>query len=206
MIYCILLTEISENIPLYSPAKSEACLERMFDVKETKYHICPKHCRLFPLNSVDPCKCNALQFKQNGNPIETMSYFPLSRQLAMFIADPYIRESIHEKVSHEADPGILTDIFNGSIYQSFKPTLFRNQSSTNLDLAVSLFVDGFTPFKGGNSRLTIVHLVLLSLPPLERQVSTIIFYYSTIYYYFLYSFTITYTILYCHQIDTRHKT
>ncbi|KAI7849599.1 hypothetical protein BDC45DRAFT_593635 [Circinella umbellata] len=64
-----IMKEGFENIPLYLPAKSEARLERIFDVKETKYRICPKHCRLFPLNSVDPCKCNALQFKQNGNPM-----------------------------------------------------------------------------------------------------------------------------------------
>ncbi|KAG2223175.1 hypothetical protein INT45_011521 [Circinella minor] len=173
---------VSENVPLYSPAKSEARLECMFNnVKETKYRICPKHCRLFPMNSTDPCKCNASQFKQNGNPIETMSYFPLSRQLEMFIADTDIRESIYEKINYEAEPGMLTDIFDGSIYQKLKPTLFPNQLPTNIDLAVSLFVDGFTPFKGGNSHLTIVHLVFLSLPPLERlllfhiQVYTVIF-------------------------------
>ncbi|KAG2214170.1 hypothetical protein INT45_008584 [Circinella minor] len=141
-----IMKEGFENVPIYSPAKSEARLERMFNVKETKYRICPKHCRLFPVNSTDPCKCNASQFKQNGNPIETMSYFPLSRQLAMFIANIDIRESIYEKVNYEADPGMLTDIFDGSIYQKLKPTLFPNRSPTNIDLAVSLFVDGYKAF------------------------------------------------------------
>ncbi|KAG2216517.1 hypothetical protein INT45_002651 [Circinella minor] len=78
-----------------------------------------------------------------------MPYFPLRRQLAYMIADSDIRTSILDTVTLQPlEPGeeVVTDITD-----------------------VSLFVDGFTPFKGsGNSRMTIVHLVLLSLSPKER--------------------------------------
>ena len=78
----------------------------------------------------------------------TMSYFPLARQLASLIANKGVRENISHAVNFETEGGALMDIFNGSVYQSFKDTLFQNQSPNQLDLAVSLFIDGSTPFKG----------------------------------------------------------
>ena len=158
--------------PLFSPAKSEAHLEKMFDLQETEYCICPGHCRLFPLNSMDDCSCGKEQFLSSGKPVASMSYFPLRRQLAYMIADSDIRTSILDTVTLqplESGKEVLTDITDGTVYRTLKAHLFQNQTETNLSLAVSLFVDGFTPFKGsGNSRMTIVHLVLLSLSPKER--------------------------------------
>ncbi|KAG2216592.1 hypothetical protein INT45_001980 [Circinella minor] len=90
-----------------------------------------------------------------------MSYFPLARQLAYFIANNDIRSSLYQTMTQEHSPGMLKDIFDGSVYKELKPSLFSNQSMDDLDLAVSLFIDGFAPFKGGNSKMTIVHIVYL---------------------------------------------
>ncbi|KAG2219652.1 hypothetical protein INT45_012353 [Circinella minor] len=71
-------------------------------------------------------------------------------------------------MTQEHSPGMLKDIFEGSVYKELKPNLLPNQSMDALDLAISLFIDGFSPFNGGNSKITIVHIVFLSLPPNER--------------------------------------
>ena len=163
-------TKKIDKIPLFSPAKSEARLERMFKLKETKYRMCPNRCRLFPQFSNHPCKCKEKQFNPNGKPIATMSYFPLARQLAYFIANNDIRSSLYQTMTQEHSPGMLKDIFDGSVYKELKPNLFPNQSMDDLDLAISLFIDGFASFKGGSSKMTIVHIVFLSLPPNERLV------------------------------------
>ncbi|KAG2216785.1 hypothetical protein INT45_009672 [Circinella minor] len=97
-----------------------------------------------------------------------MSYFPLARQLAYFIANNDIRSSLYQTMTQEHSPGMLKDIFDGSVYKELKPNLFPNQSMDDLDLAISLFIDGFAPFEGGSSKMTIVHIVFLSLPPNER--------------------------------------
>ncbi|KAI9247955.1 hypothetical protein BDA99DRAFT_542685 [Phascolomyces articulosus] len=76
-----IMSDEFDPIPLFSPAKSEAHLEHMFDIKETK-------------------------------------------QLATFVADDDVRESIIQKVNYEAKPRTLTDVFDGSVYQTLKPTLF----------------------------------------------------------------------------------
>ena len=83
-------------------------------------------------------------------------------------------------MTQEHSPGMLKDIFDGSVYKELKPSLFSNQSMDDLDLAVSLFIDGFAPFKGGNSKMTIVHIVFLSLPPNERL--AFIFFFCIMYF------------------------
>ena len=123
----------------------------------------PKGCHLFPQGSNDECSCGEQQFKSNGKPVETISYFPLARQLSNLIADTATREMIQDL--HELEPGQMNDIFDGSIYKKFKSTIFQNEQDT---IAISLFVDGFAPFKGGEAKMTIVHVILLSLPPMER--------------------------------------
>ena len=136
-----------DGMSLYTPAKCEGTLEKMFDLQEQKYHICPKHCRLFPIGSNDLCDCLEPQFKPNGKPRMTMSYFPLARQLTSLVANGSIRKSISDAVKFDPEHGALTDIFDGTVYKSFKNTLFPNVSPNKLDLVVSLFIDGFTPFK-----------------------------------------------------------
>ncbi|KAG2223481.1 hypothetical protein INT45_001229, partial [Circinella minor] len=149
--------------PLLSPKTSENRLGKLFQLDETVYWICPKRCRLFPQVLNDECSCGEQQFKSNGKPVETMSYFPLGRQLSNLIADKETREMIQDV--HEPEPGQMNDIFDGSVYKKLKSTIFQNEQDT---IAISLFVDGFAPFKGGDAKMTIVHVVLLSLPPMER--------------------------------------
>ncbi|KAI9488090.1 hypothetical protein BDB00DRAFT_849944 [Zychaea mexicana] len=77
--------------------------------------MCPKGCRLFPLGSRDPCSCEATQFKSNGSPIKTMSYFPFAKQLSAFVADDRTRALLSE-TPQETEEGVSTDIFDGSVY------------------------------------------------------------------------------------------
>ena len=168
MINNLLITDnvqnhILDKKPLLSPKTSENRLGKIFQLDERVYWICPKRCRLFPQGSNDECSCGEQQFKSNGKPVETMSYFPLARQLSNLIADTATCEMIQDL--HEPEPGQMNDIFDGSIYKKFKLTIFQNEQDT---IAISLFVDGFAPFKGGEAKMTIVHVVLLSLPPMER--------------------------------------
>ena len=151
-------------MPLFSPQKCESRMDKLFDLQETKYRVCPNGCRLFPQGSTDPCLCEAVQFRPNGTPIKTMPYFPLAKQLSAFVADDNTRDLLLQ-TGQQTEEGIMTDIFDGSVYQACKQELFP----TDMDIALSLFIDGFSAFKGSNnSKMTILHVVILSLPPLER--------------------------------------
>ena len=93
-----------------------------------------------------------------------MPYFPLAKQLSAFVADDRTCALLSE-TPQETEEGVLTDIFDGSVYQDRKHEIFPNVN----DIAVSMFIDRFSAFKGSNnSKMTILHIVIMSLPPLER--------------------------------------
>ncbi|KAG2216487.1 hypothetical protein INT45_001813 [Circinella minor] len=118
--------------PLLSPKTSENRLGKLFQLDETVYRICLKRCHLFPQGSYDECSCGEQQFKSNGKPVETMSYFPLGRQLSNLIADKETCEMIQDV--HEPEPRQMNDIFdvlvaiipgdhNGDLFSFLTPLL-----------------------------------------------------------------------------------
>ena len=174
-----LLRNILEQ-QLFSPSVTENTMATLLGVQEDKYRVCPKNCRLFPKSNTDPCSCGTDQFKdtQNTKPIKTMTYFPLARQIACIAAVKDNFLSLQRTAAKHASANRpMMDIFDGSVIQEKLKHLFpanpqpkvlpTGERLPHLDLAVSLFIDGFTKY-GSRSRMTIVHLVLLSLPPKER--------------------------------------
>lgn len=156
---CTITKKDIARVPLLSPYKTESNLGKLFDLQEVKYRMCPKGCRLFPKGSSSPCTCEAPQFKSNGQPIKAMSYFPLAKQLSSFVAIKDTRDMLKE-TPPPVGQGVMTDIFHGSVYQGLKDELFIS----NLDIVVSLYIDGFRTFNGGNANMTILHIVIMSLP------------------------------------------
>ena len=93
--------------PLLLPKTSENRLGKLFQLDETVYRICLKRCHLFPQGSYDECSCGEQQFKSNGKPVETISYFPLGRQLSNLIADKETHKMIQDV--HEPEPGQMNE-------------------------------------------------------------------------------------------------
>lgn len=96
------------------------------------------------------CSCGQPRYKQPNTPAETMLYLPLSRQLAAMIANDNIREMLLYRANRqEAIPGDVSDIFDGQFYQRLTRTRSIADDSfmfsNDLDLAISLFVDGSRP-------------------------------------------------------------
>ena len=164
---------------LYSPYLTEK-LMTTHSVKSKLYRVCPKGCRMFPPNSTENCSCGEPQFKEGtaNIPIKTMSYFPLAKQLSAHVADLNFQRQVHEyfvqqyatsannNAATTPSKRVYKDITNGSVYQNLRSTYFTE--STNLSLG--LFIDGFTLTRGAKVSLTIVHVVILSLPPTERYI------------------------------------
>ena len=146
-------------------------------VKSKLYRVCPKGCRMFPPNSTENCSCGEPQFKEGtaNVPIKTMSYFPLAKQLSSHVANLSFQRQVHEYFVQQyatttntaaTTPSgrVYKDITDGSVYQNLRSTYFTE--STNLSLG--LYVDAFTLTRGAKVSLTIVHVVIMSLPPTER--------------------------------------
>ena len=155
--------------PLLTPYKAEKTIMQIYPIKGKSYDICKKGCKLF---SVDEYVCNFCGENRYKNPTQkipknTMTYLPLSSQLATFISNREIRELLQYRARRSLpENGIKTDIFDGESFQSISH-LFSGE----LDIALSLFLDGFQPFNKSKFSMTIVHLIILNLPPFQRYVT-----------------------------------
>lgn len=70
-----------------------------------------------------------------------------------------------EYVQGEVDT--YSDVFYGSAYQQCQKELFNR----DYDIALAILTDGFYPFKGSSSQMTIIHVAVLSPPPETRYES-----------------------------------
>ncbi|KAG2215776.1 hypothetical protein INT45_012494 [Circinella minor] len=61
------------------------------------------------------------------------------------------------------EDGVREDIFDGNVYKKQK-SLFKG----DMDIAISLYIDGFAPFNKGKTSMTIFNIILLNLSPKER--------------------------------------
>jgi hypothetical protein len=89
-----------------------------------------------------------------------MKYLPLSQQLALLLYNKKTREDLSYRsdfqLSNEYD-----DILSGSHYQSLKDELFASE----YDIAVGLFVDGFSASSKPGMTLTMVNVVVYNYHP-----------------------------------------
>ena len=104
-----------------------------------------------------------------------MSYFPLAKQLSAHVADPTFRDQVHTYFCQQQaiattnartalSSRVYKDITDGSVYQNLR----RSHFAQSVNLSLALYIDGFTLTRGAKVSMTIVHLVIMSLPPSER--------------------------------------
>ncbi|KAG2216617.1 hypothetical protein INT45_000417, partial [Circinella minor] len=89
----------------------------------------------------------------------TVQQLPLIEQLALFIQDNETRSLLlHRSERQASEKGVYCDIYDGKNYKKLKKDgLF----SGNLDIAISIYTDGFTAL---DKQLTIIHIINFNLP------------------------------------------
>ena len=93
-----------------------------------------------------------------------MLYMPLAEQIAALISNDTRREKLMNLMERESEEdGVREDIFDGNVYKKQK-SLFKG----DMDIAISLYIDGFAPFNKGKTSMTIFNIILLNLSPKER--------------------------------------
>ena len=94
-------------------------------------------------------------------PIATKSYLPIAKQLATYVAHKHNREKLRHGVDVDSQKEVYKDIFDGAAIKGLKDWNEEN-------IALSVYVDGFQPFIYSTVSMTIVLVIILSLPPTER--------------------------------------
>lgn len=91
-----------------------------------------------------------------------MAQLPLSAQLAALLYDLKCRQALRYCANHKSN-GTSRDVFDGGAYLEKKDELFPCE----VDIAISISVDGFNTNKTGSS-LWIIHATILNFSPQAR--------------------------------------
>ncbi|KAG2215491.1 hypothetical protein INT45_012086 [Circinella minor] len=132
--------------PILSKHMVETKITEMYPVKPVYYDYCPNGCRLYMDYISVACPCGLQRYKTTNLPnlraVSSMLYMPLAQQLAALIESDSKREHLMTLSNRESEEsGVQEDFFDGDVYKTQR-SLFNG----DLDIAISLFIDGFAPF------------------------------------------------------------
>ena len=157
--------------PLHSHYRSKKLLENEYPVIPIKYDICSKGCMMYQKDDgLTRCTyCNRPRFSSkhdtdgNKKPERTMIQLPLMDQLAALIKNEKTRGDLMYRA--ELPPqtaGVYKDVFDGNAYNELRD---HGCFEGKLDIAIALYTDGFIVKE---QPLTIIHVIILNLPPSIR--------------------------------------
>ncbi|KAG2224763.1 hypothetical protein INT45_005287 [Circinella minor] len=123
--------------PLLSHHLSKKLMENTYPIKPKLYDCCRKGCMMFQRVSKKE-KCD-------------------------FCNEPRSREELLYRSKYQSVSGNYSDVFDGNTYKNLKKD---GHFSNPMDIAISLYTDGFTLFN--KQQLTIIHVVVLNIDPIRR--------------------------------------
>jgi hypothetical protein len=133
-----------------------------------KYAVCKNGCKLFNdtqnITRRYRCPtCNIHVYNTSLQPRRTMNMLPLTQQLMLLVYKANTRQDLLYRANYLPDDS-YDSIFSGSLYQAQKHRLFRNI----YDIAIGLYVDGFTAPNKSSHSLTMINVVVYNYRPSIR--------------------------------------
>jgi hypothetical protein len=117
----------------------------------------------FTTDSVYCNHCSRPRYNDERKPYRTIKYLPLAHQLALLLNDKKTRQDLTYRSNYQASDQ-HDDILSGTHYQSLKNDLFANE----FDIAIGLYVDGFSAASKPSMSLTMVNVVIFNYHPSIR--------------------------------------
>ena len=137
-----------------------------FPLQSKVCDVCLNGCQMFTDDTTVCSYCEESRFKPNTTePRAAMRQLPLSGQLGIMISRDETRNLLkYPFTREEPDEGVLRDIFDGDVWK-------RAAISSDDHIAISLFVDGFNPFKRGGRTMTMVVAIDSTFHPSIGKIS-----------------------------------
>ncbi|EIN11344.1 hypothetical protein PUNSTDRAFT_111539 [Punctularia strigosozonata HHB-11173 SS5] len=132
-------------------------------------------CFVGPHSALDACPyCGQSRHDAAGHPCSQLPYLPLTPCLKAFLECPNMAKEMQYHVSkHSHTPGLMTDIFDGDLYQHLcrTPVSIHGWKLDHLffsnlwDVALGLSSDGFAPHRCQKKTAWPLILFNYNLPP-----------------------------------------
>jgi hypothetical protein len=114
------------------------------------------------------CRERLMDTSTSGNlvPRSIMPYCSLKAQLEMMYSDPEYEKLCAEWKHRETEDGVMTDVYDGQVWQESSAFLEEDDGASNLGLCLN--IDWFAPYKSSSASLGVVLLCNYNLPRRER--------------------------------------
>ncbi|KAJ7206883.1 hypothetical protein GGX14DRAFT_366811, partial [Mycena pura] len=147
-----------QNPPLPKLDALRARVNFLAGFKPQIYDCCPNSCLCYvgPHKDLDACSyCKEPRWRANGKPRKKFTYIPIIPRLVAFAANPDMAEKHKYRSEHTHEPGLTTDVFDGSHYRSLRKENVEINGKKHphkyfgdaRDIALGGSWDGFAPFK-----------------------------------------------------------
>ncbi|KAF7773523.1 hypothetical protein Agabi119p4_5690 [Agaricus bisporus var. burnettii] len=151
-------------------------IELLSEFHSIRYSCCINSCVCFTglYNDLTQCpNCKEDRFNDRGQPRKVFDYLPLIPRLQAMSANHQHATKMRYRAHFVHQPGVTTDVFDGSHYQSLLSKLVPGSNNNNpfyhfsdeRDIALGLSTDGFAPFKQRNKTCWPIILFNYNLPP-----------------------------------------
>lgn len=137
--------------------------------RPTTIDICPNACEAFTSPDDDECStCFEPRYVvgKNGKKeaSRTHQQLPIAAQIVSIFTNPNFIKAISVDCSI-SNSSTITNIFSQSLFKEIKD---KNIISSQFDLFLALYIDGYQTHKRGGTKLNIIMLHILNLPESER--------------------------------------
>lgn len=138
-------------------------LKQKTTIKAHEYSICGHACELYIEDTEDQV-CSFCKV-EDRLPVQKMKMMSIGDQLAKLVGNEGTRQKMAYRANRVEDPVNLQDYFDGQDYKKFKA---NNLFTSEEDVAIALYVDGFVTQKKSKQELVIVHVMVLNYDPTLR--------------------------------------
>lgn len=139
-------------------------------IKGHDYDICKNGCKMFKVDNVDDkiceyCSENRYENDDIQEPVATMKLLSIGDYISNMLAKEDTRQMFRYRSTRNTEVNTYQDIFDGDVY---KDLVNKGFFDNELDVALALFVDGFTTQRKGKRTMTVIHCIILNVDPSSR--------------------------------------
>lgn len=163
-----MLSDRGDRELLLSHYKIRHQLFESMPFEPTTYRACFDGCQSFADGAEKPClnkNPEPMPGRETSLQPQEFKYLPLIQQLAAMLSETETLKLLRYPYSRNTDEDVMSDIFDGEICRKMKT---GKPKPNKLTIYLGLYSDGFQVLNNQKHGLTLVHLVILNLPPLIR--------------------------------------
>ncbi|PHZ07181.1 uncharacterized protein RHIMIDRAFT_242948, partial [Rhizopus microsporus ATCC 52813] len=158
------------NDRFHFPETTDNLMRSTLPIKAYNYDVCKNGCKMFEVENAEDTSCEycgerRYEDEDLKEPVASMKLLSVGDYVSNMLAKEDTRQMFKYRSTRDTEINVYKDIFDGDVY---KDLVNKGFFDGELDVALALFVDGFTTQHKGKRTMTIIHCVILNVDPSSR--------------------------------------